>query len=310
MNATLQHMTKPDHPGKLGVWAHTDCFSASQLSDFANQLQDWGYSALWIPEAIGRDPFVTLGFLASETDRLILATGIANIYARDPMAMKAIRKTLSELLPGRFILGLGVSHPHLVSHLRGHEWEKPVPKMRGYLDALDQAFYQGAEPEFEAPIVLAALRPLMLRLAADRTQGAHPYLVTPAHTRRAREIMGKGPWLCPEQMVMLETDAVKARKAARQNLAVYLRAPNYQNSLLEIGFTPEDFTAGGSDRLVDELVPWGSEEQLRARIQEHWDAGADHVCVQALRSDGEPGPDMDALALLAPEAKVHSKAAE
>ena len=293
-------MTALQDPGKLGVWTGPDSFSASELADFASQVEAWGYSTLWIPEAVGRDPFVTLGYLAARTERLILATGIANIYARDAVTTKAIHKTLSEMLPGRFILGLGVSHPHLVSHLRGHEWQKPVPKMREFLTAIDEAFYRGAEPEEDAPIVIAALRPLMLRLAAEKTRGAHPYLVTPEHTRRARELMGEGPWLCPEQMVILETDAEVARGIARTNLGVYLRAPNYQNSLLDLGFSEDDFTDGASDALVDALVAWGDVDALRQRVQDHWDAGADHVCVQAFRPDGQAGPDMDALAQLAP----------
>lgn len=294
-------MTKTlENPGKLGVWTWLDGFSAPEAAEFAQQVEGWGYSALWIPEAVGRDPFALIGYLAASTESLIYATGIANIYARDTITAKAIHKTVSEMLPGRFILGLGVSHPHLVSRLRGHEWEKPVPKMRSYLEGIEKAFYQGAEPEVEAPIVIAALRPLMLKLAAEKTRGAHPYLVTPEHTRKAREILGVGPWLCPEQKVILETDAERARTVARNNLKVYLRAPNYQNSLKELGFTDDDWSDGASDRLVDALVAWGDEDALRSRIQEHWDAGADHVCIQPFRSDGVPGPDLEALELLAP----------
>ena len=295
-------MSELTSPGKLGVWTGPDSFSAGELGDFARRVEAWGYSALWIPEAVGRDPFVTLGFLAAQTESLILATGIANIYARDAVTTKAIHKTLSEMLPGRFILGLGVSHPHLVSRLRGHQWQKPVPKMRDFLDALDAAFYRGAEPEIDAPIVIAALRPLMLKLAAEKTRGAHPYLVTPEHTRRARELMGEGPWLCPEQMLILETDADRAREIARSNLGVYLRAPSYQNSLLELGFSEDDYTDGASDELIDALVGWGDADALRCRVEEHWEAGADHVGIQAFRTDGEPGPDMEALRLLAPTA--------
>ena len=288
------------HPGKLGVWTWLDGFSATESVEFAQKIEELGYSALWIPEAVGRDPFSLIGFLAGQTERLIFSTGIANIYARDAVTFKAIHKTLAEMLPGRFILGLGVSHKHLVGHLRGHEWQKPVPKMRATLDAIENAFYQGAEPEVEAPIVIAALRPLMMKLARDKARGAHPYLVTPAHTEKAREILGEGPWLCPEQMLILETDAEVARKVARGNLSVYLRAPNYQNSLKELGFEDADFEDGGSDRLVDALVGWGDEAALRQRIQEHWDAGADHVCIQPFRADGQPGPHLETLELLAP----------
>ncbi len=289
-------------PGRLGVWTWLDGQRAGEIADFAWRLEGWGYSALWIPEAVGRDPFALIGFLAGKTEKLILATGIANIYARDPVTMKAIHKTLAEMLPARFILGLGVSHPHLVSNLRGHEWKKPVPKMRSYLEAIEKALYRGAEPEVEAPIVIAALRPLMMGLARDRARGAHPYLVTPEHTRRARQILGEGPWLCPEQMVILTTDAETARKVARANLQVYLRAPNYKNSLVELGFAEGDFEDGGSDRLVDALVAWGDEKALGQRLDEHWQAGADHVCIQPFRPDGKPGPDLQALEALAPGA--------
>ncbi len=290
-----------DHPGKLGVWTWVDGFSASEAATFAQQLETWGYSTLWIPEAVGRDPFSMIGFLAAQTDKLIYSTGIANIYARDAILAKAIKETCAEMLPGRFILGLGVSHPHLVTRLRGHDWQPPVKKMREYLEAIEGALYQGPKPEHEAPIVIAALRPLMLGLARDSARGAHPYLVTPEHTRRAREILGEGPWLCPEQKLILETDAEKARGIARTNLKVYLRAPNYKNSLFELGFDETDLADGvASDRLVDALVAWGDEDALRARIQEHWDAGADHVCIQTFRADGVPGPDMKALELLAP----------
>lgn len=292
--------TALEHPGKLGVWTWLDGFSARESVEFAKQVESWGYSALWVPEAVGRDPFALIGYLAAHTERLIYATGIANVYARDAVTMKAIQKTLAEMLPARFILGLGVSHPHLVTGFRGHEWQKPVPKMREYLEAVAKARYMGKEPEVEAPIVIAALRPRMLELARDKARGAHPYLITPEHTRRARHILGKDKWLCPEQMVILEPDAAKARQTARGNLQVYLRAPNYQNSLKELGFDESDWRDGASDRLVDALVAWGDEKAVRRRIQEHWDAGADHVCIQPFRSDGTPGPDRKALEVLAP----------
>lgn len=290
-----------EHPGKLGVWATPDAFSATEAVDFARRLEELGYSAWWMPEAVGRDPLTFIGFVGGQTEKLIFATGIANIYARDPMLFKSIHETLSEALPGRFILGLGVSHPHLVVSQRGHEWEKPVAKMRSVLEAMDKALYMGRKAEHPAPIVIAALRPLMMKLAGEAARGAHPYLVTPEHTRRAREILGEGPWLCPEQMVILETDAELARKVARQHLTVYLRAPNYQNSLLELGFEESDWTDGqASDRLVDALIAWGDADAIRARLQEHWDAGADHVCIQPFRTDGVMQPDMAALEALAP----------
>ena len=286
--------------GRHGVWTWLDAFSAQEAADFAHRIESWGYSALWIPEAVGRDPFTLLGFLAAQTEKLILATGIANIYARDAMTMRAVRETLAELTGGRFVLGLGVSHSHLVSNVRGHTYGKPVATMRSYLEAMEKALYHGPQPVEQAPIVLAALRGNMLRLAASQTRGAHPYFVPPEHTARARETLGSGAWLCPEQMVLLETDASRAREIARQNIGIYVGLPNYQMNLKECGFEDADFADGGSDRLVDAIVAWGDERAIEARIRAHHDAGADHVCIQPFRSDGKPGPDLRILEALAP----------
>lgn len=285
--------------GKIGVWSWLDHLSANDVAAFTQRAERWGYSALWIPEAVGRDPFALIGYLAARTKRIILATGIANIYARDPMATKAIWKTVSELAPDRFILGLGVSHQHLVQRQRGHEYGKPLSAMRNYLEAMEKALYMGREPEIDAPIVLGALRDKMLQLSASQVQGAHPYLVTPAHTKRARKVIGADALLCPEQMVLVETDETNARKIARANLQVYVGLPNYQNNLKQFGFTDADFAVGGSDRLVDALVCWGEPAKIAAHVQSHLDAGANHVCIQAFRADGRPGPDEVALEVLA-----------
>ncbi len=286
--------------GRLGVWTFLDALSAEDAAHVVRRIEALGYSALWIPEAVGRDPFAFLGYLAARTERLVIATGIANIYARDPMAMQAIQKTLAELSGGRFVLGLGVSHEHLVTGLRQHEYRPPVAAMSDYLDAMQQAFYRAVEPQDDAPIVLAALRPAMLRLARDRAQGAHPYFTTPEHTARARAILGPAVWLAPEQMVLLEADAAKARAVARANMQIYLGLPNYQRNLKWLGFTDADIEGGGSDRLVDAIVAWGDAATILQRIQAHHEAGADHVCIQPLRPDGEPGPDLRALEALAP----------
>ena len=286
--------------GPLGVWSFIDVLTVEQSREFVKKLERWGYSALWLPEAVGRDPFALIANLAACTSKLVFATGIANIYARDPMTMTALRNTLGDLAPGRFVMGLGVSHAHLVSGVRGHEYKKPVTTMRNYLEAMEKAVYMVPEPAEKPPIVLAALRRNMLKLSAERAHGAHPYFVTPEHTRRARELIGPDAWLCPEQKVLLETDPAKARAIARQHMKIYLKAPNYQNSLLEMGFDGNDFDDGGSDRLVDAIVAWGDETSIRARIREHWDAGATHVCIQPFRPDGELGPDLDLLERLAP----------
>jgi probable F420-dependent oxidoreductase len=286
--------------GKLGVWTWLDDMSGPEAAEFAQRLEQLGYSALWVPEAVGRDPFSMLGYLASQTEQLVLATGIANLYARDPMLMNAIHNTLGDLAPGRFILGIGVSHGHLVSDVRGHDYGKPLTTMRNYLEKMQSALFMARKPGEAAPILLAALRPRMLELAATAAQGAHPYFVPPEHTARAREILGSGPMLCPEQMVMLETDASKAREIARKNMAIYAGLPNYQNNLKWLGFEDADFENGCSDRLVDAIVVWGDEKTIATRIQEHWDAGADHVCIQPLRPDGNPGADLRVLEALAP----------
>lgn len=286
--------------GRLGVWTFLDLMSAEESAAFVRRVETLGYTALWIPEAIGRDPFTLLGYLAARTDRIILATGIANIYARDAMAMRASQQTLGELTGGRFLLGLGVSHQHLVSGVRQHEYLKPVPAMSGYLDAMESALYRGPEPTEPPSTVLAALRPPMLRLARDKAAGAHPYFTPPEHTARARKILGPDRWLAPEQKVLLETDPDKARAVARTAMQIYLGLPNYQNNLKWLGFTDDDIANGGSDRLVDAIVAWGDEAALTRRIRAHYEAGADHVCIQPLRPDGVPGPDMRVLEALAP----------
>jgi probable F420-dependent oxidoreductase len=286
--------------GNLGVWSWLDSLPPGEAAEFAGQLEAWGYSALWIPEAVGRDPFALLGFLAAKTETLVLATGIANIYARDAMTMRAGRDTLADLSAGRFLLGLGVSHAPMVTGLRGHEYGKPVSTMRAYLEAMEKAVYAGPAPAEAPPMVLAALRPNMLGLAAQSTRGAHPYFVPPEHTARAREALGSDRWLCPEQMVLRETDPSKARQIARDNIGVYIGLPNYRNNLLDLGFEESDFDAGGSDRLVDAIVAWGDEKTIASRIQAHLDAGADHVCIQTFRPDGVRGPDLALLEAFAP----------
>lgn len=286
--------------GRLGVWTWIDTMRAGEVADFAARIEELGYSMLWIPEAVGREPFSILGYLAARTSKLMLATGIANIYARDAMTMRAIQHTLAEASGGRFVLGLGVSHAPMVTGIRGHEYGKPVTTMRNYLGSMEKALYLGPKAEEEAPVVLAALRPNMLRLAAEKTRGAHPYFVPPEHTARAREILGEGPILAPEQKVLLETDASRAREIARANMKTYLALPNYQNSLRWLGYGDDDLADGGSDRLVDAIVAWGDEKAIAERIQAHHDAGADHVCIQPFRSDGVPGPDLRILEALAP----------
>ncbi|RIL03443.1 MAG: LLM class F420-dependent oxidoreductase [Proteobacteria bacterium] len=286
--------------GRLGVWTWFDTLPAAQAAETAKRIETWGYSALWLPEAVGRDPFATIAYLGAHTSRLVFATGIANIYARDPMTMNALRLTVGETTGGRFVLGIGVSHAHLVKGVRGHDYGKPVATMRAYLEGMEKSLFMAAKPADDVPIVLAALRPKMLALAAEKAQGAHPYFVPPEHTARAREILGKDAILAPEQKVLLCTDAAKARAVARAAMKIYAGLPNYQNNLKWLGYDDADFAGGCSDRLVDAIVAWGDEAAIRKRIQAHFDAGADHVCIQPLHPDGLPVPDEKALELLAP----------
>ena len=272
--------------GKLGVWAFTDVLPAGEAVAFARRVEGWGYSALWLPEAFGRSPLEFSAWLLAHTERLILATGIANIYARDALAMRAAQLALAEASNDRFLLGLGVSHARMVEDVRGHPYDaRPVSRMRTYLEQMRTVQYLAPQPRVAPRTVLAALGPKMLELAASHADGAHPYLVTPEHTAEARRILGSGKWLCVEQKVLLERDAAHARGLARQAIGFYLQAPNYVNNLKRLGFTDQDFANNGSDRIIDALVAWGDLDAIRKRIQAHFDAGADHVCIQPLSAD-------------------------
>jgi len=294
--------------GKLGVWAFIDGMTAPEAAAFARQLEAWGYGALWIPEAVGRDPFTIISYLSAHTEKLVFATGIANIYARDPMSMNALRRTVSELAPGRFVLGLGVSHAPLVKDIRGHDYQKPVATMRNYLEAMGNALYMATEAPEPAPIVLGALRRNMLKLGAEKASGAHPYFVPPAHTAWARDILGPTALLCPEQMLIRETDPDRARAIARTHTSTYTGLDNYRNNLKQFGFEDADFENSGSDELVDAIVAWGDKQAHIDRIKAHWDAGADHVCIQALLEETTQGPDLESLEELAPVNNTYSPA--
>lgn len=266
--------------GRLGIWCGQPFWGErGAVLKAAAELEELGFSALWYRNAPG--VFDLARDLLGATHRVVVATGIASIWTHPPLQAAAAHHSLEQAHPGRFLLGLGVSHAHLVERDAPGRYSKPFEKMQAYLDALDAA----PEPVPAEQRVLAALGPRMLELARDRSAGAHPYLVPVEHTRRARQVLGPGRLLAPEQGVVLETDPVRARSIARQHLAGYLQAPNYRNNWLRLGFTPDDFTDGGSDRLVDELVAWGGLDDIRERMEEHYRAGADHVCIQALTSD-------------------------
>lgn len=277
---------------RTGLWTGAlDTVPTSRARELAAELEELGYGALWIPEVAGRDPFVHLALLLSSTTRLVGATGIANIWARDAVATSGAVKALTEAFPERMLLGLGVSHSNLVNDLRGHNYTKPLTAMRQYLEALDKAPYTAHRPTTPVRRVLAALRPKMLGLAAEKADGAHPYFVTPEHTAKARETLGAGPLLCPEQAVVLESDPTTARAIGREYTSLYLGQPNYLNSVRELGFAEEELADGGSDAFVDALVAWGDEDTILARVSAHLDAGADHVAVQALPAHRRDVPE-------------------
>lgn len=289
--------------GKLGVWAAMDVLTAAEGAAFAQRVEAWGYSALWLPESRGRNVLVHSSWLLANTQNLVVAPGIANIYGRDAMAMANGQRALAEQSGGRFLLGIGVSHAPTVTGLRGHSYGKPVATMRSYLNEMKLAPYLAPDPAEKPLTILAALGPRMLALSAELADGAHPYNVPPEHTAEARRILGGGKLLCPEVWVLLETDPAAARSAARQALGPYMRLDNYVNNWRRVGFSDDDLNGGGSDRFVDANVAWGTEEAIRKRIQEHWDAGADHVCIQSINPDGSRRPDEKLLALLAPGGK-------
>jgi len=241
-----------------------------------------GWSAIWIPEATNRNAFVNSTLLLGATNSINVITGIAPIHNRDAMASANGQRTLDEAFPGRFVLGLGVSHQWLVEDVRGGTYTKPLAAMRSYLQRMDAAPFSAFAPTTPGRRLIAALGPKMLALSAELADGAHPYLVAPEHTVTARAILGPGKILAPDQKVLLETDPAKAREIARMHLSGYLGQPNYQNSFRRQGFTDDDIADGGSDRLVDAIVAWGTLEQVVARVKEHRDAGADHVAVQVL----------------------------
>ena len=293
--ADLDRLT--ERLGSFGVWQFTDGISSAEAREMAQRIESLGYSALWIPEAVGRHAFVNSANLLVATDELVVATGIAGIHNRPAWATKMAATELDELSGGRFVLGLGVSHAPMVT-LRGLDYSKPLTAMREYLDVIDQAVTM--TPGEMPPIVLAALGPKMLQLSATRTAGAHPYWTTPEHTAEARELIGPDAWLCVEQKCVLTTDREVAHARANEQLEMYIALPNYRNSWLRLGFTEEEID-GRAPRFVDAVVAWGDEDAIAARLQEHVDAGASHVCIQAVDTGGDRSrPDWNLLETFAP----------
>jgi probable F420-dependent oxidoreductase len=269
--------------GRFGLWTFAlDRQPWARAKEAAADIEDMGWSAIWIPEATNRNALVHATLLLGATRECTIATGVAPIHNRDAVASANGQRTLDEAFPGRFLFGLGVSHKWLVEGIRGGRYSKPLSTMRAYLDAMDAAPFTAAQPTVPGRRVLAALGPKMLALAAERADGAHPYLTQPEHTAMARAILGGDKILAPDQKVVMETDAAEARRIARKHLAGYLGQPNYRNSFLRQGFSNDDLDDGGSDALVDALVVWGSLDTIRARVHAHLDAGASHVAVQLL----------------------------
>lgn len=286
--------------GRKGVFWFADTLDRMQLVELVQRCERLRYSALWYPEVLSYECFSLGSFLLAHSEKLIVASGIANIYARDPTAAKQGQHTLGKLYGGRFLLGLGVSHPQLVADMRGHQYRHPLTAMQAYLDGMEKAAVAFPALSARPPIVLAALGPRMVALGGARTAGIHPYNVTPEHTASARAIIGPDKWLCVEQKVLLLADAGKAREIARQTMAFYLPLPNYRNNWKRLGFSDEDLDDGGSNRFLDAMVAWGTETAINRRIEAHFDAGASHVCIQPLHPDGQSIPDYNVLEALAP----------
>ena len=259
---------------------YTDGMAVDELDAFARRLESQGYESLWVTEFTGRDPYTTAAHLLARTERLKIATGIANVYAHDAIVAAQNRQTLAELSGGRFVLGLGVSHPPMAA-MHGIPWVAPYPKVRDYLDAMDATRVDSPPPKEPAPIWLAANGPKLLGLVADRLDGANTYLVPPAHTKRAREILGPDKRLTIVLPCCLTEDAALARKIARAALSIYMPLPAYRNEWARWGYEPADWADGGSDRLIDMIVAWGDEAAIRDRIAEYEDAGASHFAISA-----------------------------
>ena len=284
--------------GPRGIWASLEALDLPGRIAAAQRIERLGYTALWHPMAMQRDLMVVSSQILAETSDLILATGIIPIFERAPAVMAAAQRTLDEQSGGRFLLGLGVSHPPIVEQMHGLVYGPPLTSMREYLEAMDRgpdmSIFQGADAappsspvvQTGPPRVLAALGPKMLALSRDRAQGAHPYFMPPGHTCDARTILGPDALLCPEVKVVFEKDPTKARNAARVAGAVNIALENYRKSWRRYGFEQADFEGGGSDRLIDGTVAWGTETQITDFLQSHLDAGATQVCIQFVNPEG------------------------
>lgn len=284
---------------KLGAFCFLDPLPGAALGPFARRVEQLGYSVLWATEGIGRESFSLAAHLLGQTQRLVIGTGIAVAFSREPIAAANAGRALQELFPDRFILGLGVSNA-ASNQRRGVRYEGPQPFMREYLARMRAVPYMAAATPVDPPIVLGSFLPKMIELAAAETAGVLTYFTPPEKTAQVRAVIGPGKWLCAEQAVLLEADPARARAVAREYMKFYLGVAHYPKMLAALGFRDADFAGGGSDRLVDAIVAWGPVGALRARIAAHYAAGATHVCILPLRPDGDRAPDERALEALAP----------
>jgi probable F420-dependent oxidoreductase len=276
--------------GSIGVWsAPLRNGERSLVLDAAAELEELGYGTIWFPGGQHEGLAEHIESILQRTRRVVVATGIVSIWTHPSAAIAEQHHALQQAFPGRFLLGIGVSHQHAVDR-SGLTYARPIEKLKSYLDELDAA----PQPVPVDERIVAALGPRALKLAGERSLGTHPYFVPPEHTRIARETLGPGKIVATEQMVVMEADADKARAIARPLIDRYLHAPNYTNNLLRLGYSEDDFANGGSDRLVDAIVAWGDVETILERVEAHHAAGADHVCIQVLsETPQELGPALD-----------------
>lgn len=269
--------------GRMGVWYAADKLEPAQWSELIGHVERLGFGTQWYSESIGFESMSFGAYLLSQSKRISVGSSIANIYARDATASRAGTRTLNRISDGRYVLGLGVSHVPLVEGLRGHVYGKPIASMRAYLEAIRE----GQDDADTLPIVIAALGPRMLEVAAELTLGAIPYNVTPQHTAQARRILGPNKQLAVEQKFCLSNDPAAAHELARKELSRYMSMPNYRNNWLRLGFTEKDLEGGGNKRFLNSMVVWGNQSTIEERIKEHFDAGADHVCIQPVHPAGD-----------------------
>lgn len=286
---TTSERARIDFPSRVGVWWASELWSITDAQAVAKDIEDLGYGSLFIPEVAGKECLTQSAAFLAATERLVIGTGIANIHVRLATAAESGARTLTALHPGRFVLGLGVSHAPLVEHGMGGSYSKPLATMRGYLERM-AALSDQIEPGAGRPArLLAALGPKMIELSGELADGAHPYLVTPEQTATTRSILGPDKWIVSEQAVVVGGTDEQQLEYAHQHLNVYSGLPNYRNSWLRQGFDESDLVPGGSDRLARAIVGLGSVEEAAAKVTAHLDAGADHVVVQVL--SGSPTDD-------------------